>query len=151
MSVPLAESGHPDARQDAPPPATEPEQLGEGHISGNIVFDPELRYTATGRAVVKLRIAYAPRVKNPDTNEWRDGPPEYYDLDIWGKQAEHVVEHLIRGDRIVAIGAWTKRTWTDREGQERTSYSLTVRDIGPSLLFREVTVHRPVKSASQDA
>jgi len=119
-----------------------PESLGEGHISGNTTQDVELRFTPTGRAVAKVRVAYAQRVKNPATGQWQDGEPQFYDIDVWGKQGENCAEYMNRGDRIVAVGEWFKRHWTDREGKERTSISLTARDIGPSMLFRGAAVIR---------
>lgn len=119
-----------------------PKPLGEGHISGNLTADPELRFTPTGRAVAKLRVAYAPRVKDEANNRWIDGEVQYYDIDVWGKQGENCVEYLQRGDRIVAVGEWYMRNWETREGEARTSVTLTARDIGPSMLFRAVSVNR---------
>lgn len=127
---------------EAPQTPDKPVSLGEGHISGNLTQDPDLRFTPTGRAVVKLRVAYAQRVKNPVTGEWQDGEPQFYDIDVWGKQGENCAEALQRGDRIVACGEWFRRHWETREGEKRTSVSLTARDIGPSLLFKLAAVAR---------
>jgi len=142
MSVPISPAGNEDARQPGSSSNQQTEEVGEGHIMGNLTQDPELRFTPTGRAVTKLRLAWTPRIKNQTTGKYHDGPTEYYDLDVWGGQGERCAELLQRGDRVVAAGTWTKRTWEDREGNERQSYSLTARDIGPSLLFRGATVDR---------
>ena len=134
------------AQQEQAAGGNDAEELGEGHISGNLTQDPELRYTPTGRAVTKMRLAYSQRVKNPGTNRWEDGPPEYYDIDVWGKQGENCAEAFIRGDRVVAVGTWFRRSWTTRDGEQRTSVTLTARDIGPSCLFRQVSINRTRRS-----
>lgn len=131
--------------------SNEPESLGEGHVSGNLTFDPELRFTPTGRAVCKLRVAYSQRVKDTATGQWHDGEPQFYDVDVWGKQGENCAEALQRGDRIVAIGEWYRRKWETREGEARTSITLTARDIGPSMLFKLAAVARWQKTGPPKA
>ena len=73
--------------------------LGMGSLAGNLTADPELRYTSTGRAVCKMRIAYTPRQQNPETNNWVDGPAQFFDVTAWGKLGEHCAEHrdAVRG------------------------------------------------------
>lgn len=142
MSVPISPTGNPDAKQTGSTSDPQSEDLGEGHIMGNLTADPELRYTPSGRAVTKLRVAWTPRLKNQSTGAYYDGPTEYYDLDVWGQQGERCAELLVKGDRIVATGSWTRRTWKDKDEQERQAHSLTARDIGPSLLFRGAQVDR---------
>jgi len=128
--------------QSAPADDTKLVALGEGHISGNLTQDPELRFTPTGRAVAKLRVAYSQRAKDPATGQWHDGEPQFYDIDVWGKQGENCAEALQRGDRVVACGEWFRRHWETRDGEKRTSVSLTARDIGPSMLFKLAAVAR---------
>lgn len=143
MSVPITEPGHPEAKETNPPREVKAEDLGEGHVYGNLTEDPELRFTPTGRPVAKLRVCYRPRIKDTKTDKWGDGEPEFYTLNVWGRQAENCAELFRKGDRIVAAGSWTKRPWETREGEQRTSVELTVKDIGPSLLFKQATIIRP--------
>ena len=142
MSVPISTERPPGEKAPEGQAPRQPEDMGEGHIQGNLTEDPELRFTATGRAVAKLRIAYAPRIKRDTDGKWVDGETEFYTINVWGQQGEHCAEALLRGDRIVASGRWVRRYWTDREGQERESVELTAQDIGPSLLFRQAVVVR---------
>lgn len=142
MSAAKGKTEQAEPAQAQQPDPDKPESLGEGHISGNLTQDPELRFTPTGRAVAKLRVAYAQRVKDPATNQWQDGEPQFYDIDVWGRQGENCAEALQRGDRIVAVGEWFRRRWTDREDKPRTSITLTARDIGPSMLFKLAAVVR---------
>lgn len=127
---------------------------GPGSVSGNLTADPDLRFTASGRAVSNLRVAYSERVRNPQTQEWEDSDPAFYDVTCWGQLAENTAEHLQRGDRVVAEGRWTETEWTDKDGVVRTKIVLTARDLGPSMLFRGARVQRPDRSGGhggQDA
>lgn len=142
MNAPITQTGNPEARQQGQRADHPTEDLGEGHVMGNLTDDPELRFTGTGRAVARLRVAYTPRVKDDASGRWKDGDTEFYDINAWGPQGERCAEHLQRGDRVVATGTWTKRKWEDREGKERESVELTARDIGPSLLFRGAAIVR---------
>lgn len=149
MSAP-AKGTKPAAGQQAKPADANPrESLGDGHISGNLTADPELRYTPTGRAVCRLRVAYTPRVLDPESSRWADGETEFYSLDAWGQQGENAAEHLQRGDRIVACGQWQRRTYEDTEGATRSVIEMQVRDLGPSLLFRGAKVQRNQRAGAQ--
>lgn len=142
MNAP-ASSKRPAADEQPATPSSSPrEALGDGHISGNLTADPELRYTPTGRAVCRLRVAYTPRVLDPDSGKWADGATEFYNLDAWGQQGEHAAEYLQRGDRIVACGQWQRRTYEDADGNSRSVIEMQVRDLGPSLLFRGARIVR---------
>lgn len=124
------------------PQSDRPTQMGPGYVMGHLCDDPELRYTPSGQAVTKMRVAFTPRYRDEATGQWKDGETEFYTVNAWRRQAEHCAEHLQRGDRVVAAGNWTSRTWTTREGEERTSVELTAYDIGPSLLFKPAHVYR---------
>ena len=42
-------------------------------LVGNLVDDPELRFTPSGAAVAKFRIASTPRTYDRQSGEWKDG------------------------------------------------------------------------------
>lgn len=116
--------------------------LGDGHVSGNLTRDPELRFTTTGKPLASIRVADTPRVYDQGSGEWMDGPTVYQDVTIWGPMGERVAERLVKGDRICATGRWQQRSWTDAEGLTQSRKSLIARDIGPSLLARDVSIIR---------
>lgn len=124
------------------PGGTSYEDVGEGSVTGNLTREPELRYTPGGRPVVGLRVASSERIQDAKTGEWRDGKTEYVDVLAWGPQAEHCVESLSKGDRIVAAGRWQKQSWTDKDGNPHSAVKLQAADVGVSLLFRLVAVDR---------
>lgn len=116
---------------------------GPGSVAGNLTADPELRYTPNGRAVSTVRVAVSERVRDDRTGVWKDGPVAYYNIICWGNLAENVCEVLEKGDRVVAEGRWTERTWTDNENNEHVLVELTARDLGPSMMFRCARPVRP--------
>jgi single-strand DNA-binding protein len=102
-------------------------------IVGNLVDDPELRFTPAGAAVAKFRIASTPRVFNRETNEWKDGDALFLTCSVWRQAAENVAESLARGVRVIVQGRLKQRSYEDREGVKRTVYELDVDEVGPTL------------------
>ena len=54
---------------------------------GNLVDDPELRFTPSGAAVAKFRVASTPRYLDKTTNEWKDGESLFLQCQIWRQAA----------------------------------------------------------------
>ena len=127
-------------------PKTEYGEREPGYLSGNLTRDFELRFTPTGRAVANSSVAVNERVKNPDTGEWEDTDPEYYEITVWGEQAERATECFDKGDRVIAVGFFQEETFTKRDGEPGSAVKFTARDIGPSLLFRDAVIKRPQRT-----
>ncbi|MER5727641.1 single-stranded DNA-binding protein [Streptomyces sp. NPDC002138] len=102
-------------------------------VVGNLVDDPELRFTPSGAAVAKFRVASTPRTFDRQTNEWKDGEGLFLTCSVWRQAAENVAESLTRGMRVVVQGRLRQRSYEDREGVKRTVYELDVEEVGPSL------------------
>lgn len=102
-------------------------------VVGNLVDDPELRFTPSGAAVAKFRIASTPLTFHRQTNEWKDGESLFLTCSVWRQAAENVAESLQRGMRVVVQGRLKQRSYDDREGVKRTVYELDVEEVGPSL------------------
>ncbi|MBT2526742.1 single-stranded DNA-binding protein [Streptomyces sp. ISL-99] len=102
-------------------------------VVGNLVDDPELRFTPSGAAVAKFRVASTPRIFDKQTNEWKDGEGLFLTCSVWRQAAENVAESLTRGMRVVVQGRLKQRSYEDREGVKRTVYELDVEEVGPSL------------------
>lgn len=73
-------------------------------VVGNLVDDPELRFTPSGAAVAKFRVASTPRIFDKQTNEWKDGEGLFLTCSVWRQAAENVAESLQRGMRVVVQG-----------------------------------------------
>ncbi|MEU8525372.1 MULTISPECIES: single-stranded DNA-binding protein [Streptomyces] len=102
-------------------------------VVGNLVDDPELRFTPSGAAVAKFRVASTPRTFDRQTNEWKDGESLFLTCSVWRQAAENVAESLQRGMRVVVQGRLKQRSYDDREGVKRTVFELDVEEVGPSL------------------
>jgi single-strand DNA-binding protein len=102
-------------------------------IVGNLVDDPELRFTPAGVAVAKFRIASTPRRFNKTTNEWEDGEALFLTCSVWRQAAENVAESLARGVRVIVQGRLKQRSYEDREQVKRTVYEIDVDEVGPTL------------------
>jgi single stranded DNA-binding protein len=78
-------------------------------IIGNLVEDPEVRFTNTGIAVTNLRVAVTQRVQQDGT--WRDGDTSFLKINVWRGQAEHLADSLGKGDRVMVTGRLRQRSW----------------------------------------
>ncbi|HEX7739077.1 MAG TPA: single-stranded DNA-binding protein [Marmoricola sp.] len=111
-------------------------------VVGNLVDDPELRFTPSGAAVANFRIASTPRTFDRQTNEWKDGDALFLSCSVWRQAAENVAESLTKGMRVVVQGRLRQRSYEDREGQRRTVVELEVDEVGPSLRYATAKVTR---------
>jgi len=116
-------------------------------IIGNLVNDPELRYTPTGQAVATFRVASTPRYMDRATNEWKDGDSLFLSCNVWRQAAENVAESLQRGTRVIVSGRLRQRSYETKEGEKRTVYEVEVDEVGPSLRNASARVSRSTRSA----
>ena len=116
-------------------------------VIGNLTDDPELRFTPSGAAVAKFRVASTPRYMDKASNEWKDGEPLFLSCTVWRQAAEHVAESLQRGARVVVVGRLRQRSYETREGEKRTVIELEVDEIGPSLRYATAKVQKMSRSA----
>src|SRR6185312_10228051 len=115
-------------------------------VIGNLTDDPELRFTPSGAAVAKFRVASTPRFMDRQTNEWKDGEPLFLSCTVWRQAAENVAESLQRGARVIVSGRLRQRSYETREGEKRTVYELEVDEIGPSLRYATAKVQKMARS-----
>ena len=102
-------------------------------LIGNLVDDPELRFTPNGQAVAKFRIASTPRFMDKATNEWKDGESLFLTCNVWRQAAENCAESLTRGMRVIVQGRLKQRSYETKEGEKRTVFEVEVDEVGPSL------------------
>ncbi|WFE22850.1 single-stranded DNA-binding protein [Solwaraspora sp. WMMD937] len=115
-------------------------------VIGNLTDDPELRFTPSGAAVAKFRVASTPRYMDRASGEWKDGEPLFLSCTVWRQAAEHVAESLQRGARVIVSGRLRQRSYETREGEKRTVIELEVDEIGPSLRYATAKVQKMSRS-----
>ena len=119
-------------------------------IAGNLVDDPELRFTPAGQPVARFRVASTPRFRDNTTGEWKDGDSLFLTCNVWRQAAENVAESLTRGMRVIVSGRLRQRSYETKEGEKRTVYEVEVDDVGPSLRNASAKVNRVARSGAGD-
>jgi single-strand DNA-binding protein len=118
-------------------------------IVGNLVDDPELRFTNTGIAVANLRVAVTQRIQQD--GEWRDGDTSFLRVNVWRGQAEHLADSLSKGDRVMVTGRLRQRSWETPEGEKRSVTEIEADEVGASLKFATAKVERATERATERA
>jgi single-strand DNA-binding protein len=116
-------------------------------IAGNLVEDPELRFTPAGQPVARFRVASTPRFRDNTSGEWKDGDSLFLTCNVWRQAAENVAESLQRGMRVIVQGRLRQRSYETREGEKRTVYEIEVDDVGPSLRNASAKVTKTTRSS----
>jgi single-strand DNA-binding protein len=117
-------------------------------ICGNLVDDPELRFTPSGQPVAKFRVASTPRFRDNATGEWKDGDSLFLSCNVWRQAAENVAESLTRGTRVIVSGRLRQRSYETKEGEKRTVYEIEVDEVGPSLRNASAKVTRATRTTA---
>jgi single-strand DNA-binding protein len=115
-------------------------------LVGNLVDDPELRFTPSGAAVANFRVASTPRTYDRQTGEWKDGESLFISCSVWRQAAENVAESLQRGTRVIVQGRLKQRSYETREGEKRTVYEVEVDEVGPSLRSATAKVNKTART-----
>ena len=117
-------------------------------IIGNLVDDPEVRFTNTGTAVTNLRVAVTQRVQQD--GQWRDGDTSYLKVNVWRDQAEHLAESLSKGDRVMVTGRLRQRSWETPDGEKRSVTEIEADEVGASLKWATAKVERASQRGNGD-
>jgi single-strand DNA-binding protein len=118
-------------------------------VVGNLVADPELRFTSTGQPVATFRVASTPRLRDAASGEWKDGDSLFLTCNVWRQAAENVAESLQRGMRVIVTGRLKQRNYETKEGEKRTVYEVEVDDVGPSLRNASAKVNRASRGGGE--
>ncbi len=95
-------------------------------LLGNLVRDPEVRYTPSGTPVATFRLAMNQRIRQRD--EWKDEVC-YVDIVTFGRQAETVGEYLSMGSQALVEGRLNWRQWEAQDGQVRGKYDVVANTV----------------------
>ena len=118
-------------------------------VVGNIVADPELRYTPNGAAVANFRVASTPRRYDQQAGQFVDGEPLFLTCNVWRQPAENVANSLSKGDRVIVTGRLRQRSYDDRNGERRTVFEIEVEEVGPSLRFATADINKSFRGGGQ--
>jgi len=90
-------------------------------LSGNLTGDPELKHTSSGTALCKGRMA--------NNGFGRDKPAMFIDITTWGRDAEFMANNCKKGTTVQVSGRLESNSYTDKNGNKRTSFSVNVKDL----------------------
>ncbi len=119
-------------------------------IVGNLTRDPEIRYTREGQATTSLGVAANRRWQNRETNEWEEAT-SFFDVVTWRDLAENVALSLTKGMRVVVTGRLEQRSWETEDGDRRFKVEIVADEVGASMRFATVDVHRVERRSGIDA
>ena len=114
-------------------------------VIGNLVAEPELRFTPSGAAVANFRVASTPRFFDKNTNEWKDGDSLFLSCSVWRQYAENVAESLQKGMRVIVTGRLKQRSYETQQGEKRTVFEVEVDEVGPALRNATAKVNRVMR------
>ena len=96
-------------------------------LVGNLTKDPELKSTSGGTSLCKLRIAVNTRRKD-ETGQWVD-KPNYFDVTVWGNQAESCAQYLSKGRPVGVDGRLDWREWDAQDGTKRQAVEIIAESV----------------------
>lgn len=116
-------------------------------ITGNLTADPQLRFTASGKAVANFTVCENRR-KRSASGGWEDDEPLFMACTAWGELGEHLAETAGRGTRVTVSGRLVPNSWTAEDGTPRRSIELSADDVAVSLMFATATVAKAQRPAA---
>ena len=118
-------------------------------LIGNLVDDPELRFTPSGVAMAKIRLAVNRRWRDRQSGEWQEDT-SFFSGTCWREQAEQVAESLQKGARVIVTGRLEQRSWETEQGDRRSVVEIQIDEMGPSLRWATATVNKTTRSGGGD-
>lgn len=105
--------------------------LNVAMLLGNLVKDPELRYTQQGIPVTNFTVAVNQKVKSAEGQESKK--TLFMDVTAWRRLAEICAQFLKKGRQVIVVGQLEQQKWQDENGRKRVKTVLiaqTVQFIG---------------------
>ena len=103
------------------------EGLNKAILIGNLGADPELKYTQSGQAVLRMRLATSESYVNKAGE--RQQKTEWHTVIMWGKRGEALNNILSKGRSIAIEGRIQYRQWEDKEGNKRNSTEINATNL----------------------
>jgi single-strand DNA-binding protein len=108
-------------------------------IVGALGRDPDLRFTAGGKAVVSFTDADSHRYKRGD--DWEEDVA-WVDVTAWDTLAENIAASCVKGTRVICTGRLKQESWEQDDGTKRQKLAMVADEVGPSLRWARAEVER---------
>jgi single-strand DNA-binding protein len=96
-------------------------------LVGRLTRDPELRHLPSGAPVLEMGVAVNGRQQD-DSGNWVD-KPNFFDVKVYGNQAEMLAQHLVKGRRIGIDGRLDWRSWEAQDGTKRSKVDVVAQSV----------------------
>lgn len=96
-------------------------------LMGNLIHDPELRYTPNGLGVATFRIAMN-RYYTTQAGEKKE-EATFIRITVWGRQGENCHQYLSKGRGVLVEGRLSQRTWETPEGDKRSTIEVVAQNV----------------------
>jgi single-strand DNA-binding protein len=118
------------------------------NLKGRLSSDPELKFTASGKALVRITVVTS---RNRKTDEgWKEEDTTFWDVTLWEQDAEAVADSLSKGDQVIVMGDAYSRSWDDSNGEKRSRVEIRGRTVAAIVDRRQrVKVNRVQRQAAQ--
>jgi single-strand DNA-binding protein len=117
-------------------------------LTGRLTRDPDVKFSAAGKAVARFAVVTSRRVKDRDSGEWRDESTTFWDCVAFGELAQNVADSLEKGTAVVVTGHASQEEWTTKDGEKRKSLKVVAEDVAASLRWASAKV---MKAGQQTA
>lgn len=116
-------------------------------VVGNLTRDPELRFTAGGRAVANFGVACNRRYQV--NGEWQESV-SFFNIVAWSYLGENAAASLTKGARVIVTGRLEQRSWEKDDGTKRDTVEIVADEIGAALRFATADITRTERAGTGD-
>lgn len=115
--------------------------LNRVQLAGHLGRDPEIKYTATNKAVCRFSLAVGSRKKGPD-GKWVDGDTYWASVECWEELAEEVNATLRKGDACMIEGSLKREEW-EKDGVKKEATRITAQFVSRPVYRKRGTTGTP--------
>lgn len=108
-------------------------------LVGNLVRDPELRFTTAGKGVTSFGLAVNRRYQI--NGEWQE-KVSFFNVVAWDALGENIAASVSKGNRIIVTGRLEQREYETQAGEKRSVVEIVADEVGASLRWARATVER---------
>ena len=107
-------------------------------VIGTIATDPKAFQMKAESPICTFRLASNDRRLNRETNQWQDGPTNWFTINVFRSLATHAAASLAKGDRVIVHGKLRIKPWQTEE-RNGTSVEIDAEAVGHDLRWGTTT------------
>jgi len=116
---------------------------------GNVTQQPELRYSQAGKPWATFSVAVNEYGK--DKSGEKTEHTSFFNCKLFGDAAENFCESVEKGNRVMVTGTLKMEKWTNKDGEEKTSPTVYVDEVGVSLRWAKAAITRIAGNGGNNA